>query len=268
MSKGIDVLQPLTEEIVESFVVDTGGVIDKKRNKDAERNALKPGHERYVDSAGWPNPGQFITMQLEFLKEVGAGQVDDVLSCLIDMNVKVSYFKASNNHNCDAAIFNVYMNKKVIGVANLNNYQDPSDGPYGKSKKSRIKEGGPAGTRVCQFIIDNTKAQKILAGSKNPSKIEMGIKGMIKGGYKTKVAEDGTKTKIPGGQPKYKGEYNGDPKNRGSHASVPHVRISDAEGNEFYSGEPEVNMTRGDISYKKIIVMDVCKQEVDDSVGG
>tara|TARA_R110001599_G_scaffold8112_1_gene38890 strand:- start:2610 stop:4031 length:1422 start_codon:yes stop_codon:yes gene_type:complete len=256
MNKGIDVLQPLTEEIVEAFVVDTGGVIDRNRNKDADRNALKPGHERYVDSAGWPNPGQFITMQLEFLKEVGGGQVDDVLSCLVDMNIKVAYYKASNNHNCDAAIFTVLMNKNVIGTANLNNYNDPSKGPYADSKKSRIKSGGGGGTRVCQFIIDNAKAQKILAGSKNPSKIEMGIKGAIIGG-----TGDG------GGKPKYKDVYNGDPKNRGLHASVPHVRIADADGNEFYAGFPEVNMKRGDTSYKKIIIMDVCKQEVDDNVG-
>tara|TARA_R110002020_G_scaffold107328_4_gene249337 strand:- start:2770 stop:4155 length:1386 start_codon:yes stop_codon:yes gene_type:complete len=254
MSKGIDVLQPLTEEIVESFVVDTGGVIDRKRIKDADRNALKPGHERYVESAGWPNPGQFITMQLEFLKEVGGGQVDDVLSCLVNMNVKVAYYANRNNHNCDAAIFNILMNNKVIGVANLNNLYDTSDGEIGKSKESRIKKAGK--TRVCQFIIDNAQAQKILAGSPNPSQIEMGIKGMIEGG-----TGDG------GGKPTYKGTYNGDPKNRGLHASVPHVQISDAEGNVFYSGEPEVNMKRGDTRYKKIIVMDVCKQEVDDKVG-
>ena len=66
---------------------------------------------------------------------------------------------------------------------------------------------------------------------------------------------------------KYKGVWNGDPKNRGSHANVPHVRISDADGKEFYSGYPEVDMLRGDINYKPIIVMDVCKQEVDDNVG-
>jgi len=240
MKVGIDVLEPLNSEVVNAKIIDTGGVVDDKRIE-----------------GEYPNPGQFITMKLKFAKEGGAGQVDDVLSCLIDMNIKVAYYKSSNNHNCDAAIFNVLMNENVIGIANLNNYNDPNKGPYAESKQSRIKSGGgQGGTRVCQFIIDNAKAQKILAGSKNPSQIEMGIEGLIEGG-----TGDG------GGKPKYKDVYNGDGKNRGLHASVPHVKISDADGKEFYSGFPKVNMKRGDTSYKKIIVMDVCKQEVDDNVG-
>ena len=151
----------------------------------------------------------------------------------------------------------------MIGVANLNNFNDPNKGAYKASKASRIKDdGNKKGTRVCQFIIDNDKAQKILAGSKNPSQIEMGIKGAIEGGCRGKGGAGPCD-----GKPNYKGVYNGDGKNRALHASVPHVRISDADGKEFYSGEPEVNMTRGDTRYKKIIVMDVCKQEVDDNVG-
>ena len=243
---GIDVLEPLNSEVVNAKIIDTGGVIDKNRSE-----------------GDYPNPGQFITMKLNFMKEGGAGEVDDVLSCLVDMNIKVAYYRSSDKHNCDAAIFNIYMNKKYIGVANLNNYNDPSKGAYQESKASRItSDGNKKGTRVCQFIIDNAKAQEILAGSKNPSKIEMGIKGAIEGGCRGKGGAGPCD-----GKPTYKGVYNGDGKNRALHASIPHVQISDADGKEFYSGEPEVDMTRGDVSYKKIIVMDVCKQEVNDNVG-
>tara|TARA_R110000744_G_scaffold26974_1_gene66101 strand:+ start:131 stop:1408 length:1278 start_codon:yes stop_codon:yes gene_type:complete len=228
-ANGLLVLDPMEKEDVESYVVDTGGVIDKDR----------------VESA-YPNPGQFITMDLELGSEGVFGE--ETAECLVDMKIFVSYIqgKSPKGHNCDAAIFDVFLNKEYVFTANLNNSNDPD---VGDSKKHRVSAKGA--NRVCGMTIGNKLAQKIMSKT-NSETIEVGIKGMVEGGGK------GT------GEPAtYKGEeINPRTTVPTLHADVPLVTLKWGDGQKW-SGTPNTELRRGDTSYKKIMSFDVCKQEVD-----
>ena len=286
---GIDVLEPLKEEIINSQIIDTGGVIDKDRVEDT-----------------YPHPGQFITMKLKFMKESVAGQTTDILKCLVGLKIIVGFFKTgvsasqgkknTGGHNCNSAIFNVYLNGVRIGIANLNNLSDPDIADTKKwriinpnssalVKKQQTKKGkdktkqrmqkkvekGTGKNVACQFEIDNKQAQNILAKTKKSS-LTLSIKGMIEGGC---INVEKPELKTCDGHPTYKGISIPDNKSRALHANVPFVRIRVPKYNDegkrkgyktIYSGEPDVDMKRGDTSRVKVLKMDVCKHTVNDSL--
>jgi len=237
-ANGLLILEPMEKEDVVPYVVDTGGVVDNKRDENV-----------------FPNPGQFLTMELELGSDGVLGK--EKTECLIDMNIFVGYYEngteisdgktSTTNHNCDAAIFNVYLNKEYVFTANLNNRNDPD---VGDSKKHRKKSSGK--NRVCGMTIDNKLAQKILSTSETKDTIEVGIKGMVEGGGKD-TGEPAT----------YKGEeINPRTTVPTLHADVPLVTLKWGDGQKW-SGTPNTELRRGDTSYKKIMSFDVCKQEVD-----
>ena len=227
-SNGLLVLDPMEKEDVEAYVVDTGGVVDNKR-----------------DESAYPNPGQFITMDLELGSDGVLGE--ETTECLIDMKIFVSYIegKSPAGHNCDAAIFKVLLNKVPVFIANLNNANDPN---VGDSKKHRISAKGK--NRVCGMTIGNKLAQKIMSKT-NSETIEVGIEGMVEGGKGT-------------GEPAtYKGEeINPRTTVPTLHADVPLVTLKWGDGQKW-QGTPNVKLKRGDTSYAKIMSFDVCKQKVD-----
>ena len=234
-NNGLLLLDPMEKEDVEAFIVDTGGVIDSKRDKSA-----------------YPNPGQFITMDLELGSEGVLGE--ETTECLIDMEILVGYYprRATTKHQCDSAIFDVYLNREYVFTANLNNNNDPN---IGDSKKHRVKgaQGGQGGKRVCGMTIGNELAKKILSNTQSET-IEVGIKGMVKGGNSKNLQTGKPATykgkKIPG---------NNVPP---LHADVPTVTLKWGDGQKWM-GEPNVKLKRGNTSYQKIMTFDVCKQEVD-----
>ena len=227
---GLLVLDPMEKEDVEAYVVDTGGVIDSKR-----------------DESTFPNPGQFITMDLELGSEGVLGE--ETTECLVDMKIFVSYIegKSPKGHTCDAAIFDVFLNKEYVFTANLNNANDPD---VGDSKKHRVSAKGR--NRVCGMTIGNKLAQKIMSKT-NSETIEVGIRGMVEGGTSKNLDTGKPATykgeKIPGKVPPL-------------HADVPLVTLKWGDGQKW-SGTPNAKLDRGDTSYKKIMSFDVCKQEVD-----
>ena len=229
-ANGLLVLDPMEKEDVEAYVVDTGGVIDSKR-----------------DESTFPNPGQFITMDLELGSEGVLGE--ETTECLVDMKIFVSYIegKSPKGHTCDAAIFDVFLNKEYVFTANLNNANDPD---VGDSKKHRVSAKGR--NRVCGMTIGNKLAQKIMSKT-NSETIEVGIRGMVEGGTSKNLDTGKPATykgeKIPGKVPPL-------------HADVPLVTLKWGDGQKW-SGTPNAKLDRGDTSYKKIMSFDVCKQEVD-----
>ena len=240
---GLIVLDPMEKEDVQAYIVDTGGVVDNKR-----------------DESAFPNPGQFITMDLELGSDGVLGK--ETTECLIDMKIFVGYYengskisdgkKSTAGHNCDAAIFNVYLNGAYVFTANLNNKYDPD---VGDSKKHRKKSSGR--NRVCGMTIDNQLAQTILSKSSNKEVIEVGIKGMIEGGNNQALRTGKPAT--------YKGtriyqQESGPP----LHADVPMVTLVWGDGQKWV-GEPKIKgktLVRGNTSYVKLMEFDVCKKEV------
>ena len=232
-NSGLLLLDPMEKEDVEAYIVDTGGVIDSKRDKSV-----------------YPNPGQFITMDLELGSEGVLGE--ETTECLVDMKVFVSYIdgKSPKGHSCDAAIFDVFLNKEYVFTANLNNSNDPD---VGDSKKHRVSAKGK--NRVCGMTIGNELAQKILANT-NSETIEVGIKGMVEGGS--------SKNLDTGKPATYKGEKIPTMGGRAIpplHADVPLVTLKWGDGQKW-QGTPNLKLKRGDTSYKAIMTFDVCKKEV------
>lgn len=213
---GLGVLDPLESEDVVAVVVDTGGVIDEKR-----------------DESKYKNPGQFITMDIEMkMAGVAGRQTSD---CLVNLKVSIGYFrnptklsdgkKSSKGHTCDQAVFDVFLNKKYIMTANLNNKKDPGNG---KSKDYRTVNPTTAGGNVvCSVEIDNELAQKIMSETTSET-ITIGVQG----------------------------------KSKNVHAEVPMVILEWDDGKKWV-GEPNVTLERGDTSYQELMPFDVCKKEVD-----
>ena len=227
---GLLLLDPMEKEDVEAYIVDTGGVIDSKRDKSV-----------------FPNPGQFITMDLELGSEGVLGE--ETTECLVDMKVFVSYIegKSPKGHTCDAAIFDVFLNKEYVFTANLNNANDPN---VGDSKKHRVSARGK--NRVCGMTIGNELAQKILANT-NSETIEVGIKGMIEGGYSKNKGNSNPAT--------YKGKRIPGKNVPTLHADVPLVRLKWGDG-QTWEGTPNVDLKRGDTSYKAIMTFDVVNKRL------
>ena len=273
--KGVNNLDSLESEDIESVIVDTGGVIDKNR----------------VES-DYPNPGQFITMDLIFDKPGKAGEI--ITECLVDMTILIGYYATADGnlsdgltssapHRCDSAIFDVFLNNEKVFTANLNNLEDPGTNTnefltkIQASKEYRVvNPTSPGDNVVCGVEIDNALAQQIMAQSGNDKVIEVGIQGRVEGGSDP---ESGDKKYVFGGpnapkiatyekEPLYirgKG-YHASPAPQGDqlnlHSEVPMVTLRWGDG-EQWVGEPNVKLVRGDNSYRKIMDFDVCKREVD-----
>ena len=259
-NKGINNLDSLESEDIQAVIVDTGGVIDKDR----------------VESTH-PHPGQFITMDLVFDKPGKEGEL--LAECLVTMKIYVGYYregneysggkKSSQNHTCDSAIFDVFLNGIKVMTVNLNNLRDRD---LLNSKDYRIVNPERRGdTVVCGVGIDNALAQKIMSET-NSETIEVGIKGMIEGGSppggRSGSYMDRHKPGAPAEHATYKGEpiyYEGnrwDQEQLNLHSQVPMVTLRWDDGQEWV-GEPDVKLRRGDNSYRKIMTFDVCRQEVD-----
>ena len=271
--KGINNLDSLESEDVESVIVNTGGVTDEKCLDDP--NCKK----------AYPNPGQFITMDLIFDKEGEEG--DPITECLVDMEIYVGYYreaneysagkKSSENHECDSAIFDILLNNIRVFTANLNNQRDRD---LGDSKDTRkVNPDRMGGTVVCGIDIDNTLAQQIMAQT-NHETIEIGIQGLVTGGCPPGGCSGNFEDRHKPGAPEKYARYNGeaiywhlkndgysekmmwDQKQLNLHSEVPMVTLRWGDGEEWV-GEPDVKLVRGDNSYRKIMTFDVCKREVD-----
>ena len=280
--KGVNNLDSLESEDIESVIVDTGGVIDSNR---VEKD--------------YPNPGQFITLDLQFDKVGGSPGITE---CLVDMSILVGYYRTGHeysdgltsgqDHYCDSAIFNVFLNNIYVFTANLNNNHDPGGaGPHGAqpyqekikaSKKYRvINPDKPGGNVACGVTINNALAQQIM-GETNDKTIEVGIEGQVEGGKSPGEKSSGghqfggpnavRDTTYQGeylyvcGKPGYHAQPCPTDQQLNLHAQVPMVTLKWGDGEQKVT-EPNVTLTRGENVYKKIMTFDVCKREIDDSVG-
>lgn len=258
-NKKVNDLDSLESEDVESVIVNTGGAIDKNRVE-----------------GDYPNPGQFITMDLIFGKDGEEG--DPRTECLVDMQIYVGYYregneyssgkKSSENHTCDSAIFDVFLNNEKVMIANLNNKRDID---LGDSKSDRkVNPDGLGGTVVCGTMIDNALAKKIMSKT-NSETIEVGIEGKITGGSPPGGASGNFSDRNKPGAPERYAKYEGlpiyyrgdrwDQEQLNLHAQVPMVTLRWGDGEEWV-GQPDVKLERGDNSYRKIMTFDVCRQEV------
>ena len=276
--KGINNLDSLESEDIQSVIVDTGGVIDENR---VEKD--------------YPNPGQFLTMDLQFDKAPGGGGLTE---CLVDMSILVGYYRTGHDysdgltsgqdHMCDSAIFDVYLNKIYVFTANLNNNHDPGGtGPHGgqpyqqkikDSKKYRVINPDKPGSNVaCGVTINNALAQQIMKDT-NDKTIEVGIEGQVEGGKSPGEKSSGghqfggpnavRDTTYQGeylyvcGRPGYHAQPCPTDQQLNLHAQVPMVTLMWGDGEQKVS-EPNVTLTRGENVYKKIMTFDVCKREIE-----
>ena len=148
--------------------------------------------------------------------------------------------KSSQNHTCDSAIFDVFLNMKKVMTVNLNNLRDRD---LLNSKDYRIVNPERRGdTVVCGVGIDNALAQKIMSET-NSETIEVGIKGMIEGGSppggRSGSYMDRHKPGAPAEHATYKGEpiyYEGnrwDQEQLNLHSQVPMVTLRWDDGQEW-----------------------------------
>jgi len=242
LPSGISVF-PQLSRIPNGSIVDTGGVIDKLRDKSA-----------------YPNPGQVIIADLTF----GYVETIEVFeeTCTANITIEISAGGPKGGHKCDEAIFSVRINGSNIGIANLNNsYIDvkatkvkniKKDEGNGRSidpkiylpglptskryPNQRISDGQEGGVRTSVFTIDSSNPD-LKWGEVN--KIE--IKSLVK--------PNGTFGSVQLGS-------------RGIHADVPNVKITNSNGIATPGGEngftPNVGMDRGSMKTTELLLVDKC----------
>lgn len=174
---------------VQSWVRDTGGCIDEKR-----------------DVNKYPREGQSVLVngRMNIIPEIPTEEdIDKILNCAEGLRIVVGYFKTpqtiggidfpenKKTHNCNHATFDILCNDVVIGISNMNNGLNQTQ----KTKNGSInifKDGKPVqigkdqpgyngpivsgGTVYTVIDVPTNELKKILSTSKN-GRIKMFIQG-------------------------------------------------------------------------------------------
>ena len=108
-----------------------------------------------------------------------------------------------------------------------------------KNISGRESDGKKGGARSQTFVLDTNKSMEIVNQSKTKDKLILSIKPLVdmKGPYRLFF-------------------------NKGSHSSVPRIRITGKNGDERYNKQPNVNITRGSTAEKEILKTDICGNEI------
>lgn len=193
-----------------SMIMDTGGCIDEKR-----------------DISKYKNPGQNLlvhgTIKLIPIKKTFT--VDEIESCLNNASITIGYVP-DGSHSCDYAIFNVFANDVLIGVANLNNGELDSNGKITDYTKNRKSDGKVGGMRSSEFVLTDKQIKEI-AGKSDGGKISLSIEGFPTQWYD-------------------KRENNGYKLGGTTHADTPTVVLK-LGGKVKYNRKPQVKIKRGSI---------------------
>ncbi len=163
-----------SKDNVSAFTVNTGGVADDS------------GSRVWTGSNGISKvPGQqvYFKLTIRVLKNVPTS-TSQTKPCLTNSKISINYYQG-NNHSCDVATFDLYLNGKVlIGTADIGNGElcSTTDGANIRSsgKNLNLKNVGGdrvvGGTRLNTFTINAALVEKVMAESK-VGEVEIWLKG-------------------------------------------------------------------------------------------
>lgn len=148
-------------------ILDTGGCIDEKR-----------------DVAKYKNSGQNLIVRgvLQLVKIERVYTDTETKTCLSGSSISIGYVN-DGSHKCDYAIFNVYANKVLLGVANLNNGDLDVGGTVTDYTENRKSDGVKGGTRSTEFVLTDEQITEIAKNSEN-GRVVISIKGFPSTWYK------------------------------------------------------------------------------------
>tara|TARA_R110002020_G_C16249675_1_gene769713 strand:+ start:37 stop:1305 length:1269 start_codon:yes stop_codon:yes gene_type:complete len=188
-----------------ALILDTGGCVDEKR-----------------DITKYKNPGQNLlvigVVQLKPIKKEFTPEETE--ECLKGGSISIGY-EPNGTHTCDFAIFNVYANNVLIGVANLNNGKEDVAGNITHYTNNRKSDGKKGGKRSTEFILNDEQITKIAKNSKD-GRVSLSIKGFPSAWYIENV----------------EGVVRGN-----THSDTPTVVVK-LNGKVRYSGTPQAKMVR------------------------
>ena len=195
--------------VINGYNVNTGNVVDKDRN-----------------SSLYPVPGQHVNMALIIkIKPKKPSKVGS-LECMKNLRVTVK----STKHQCDTAAFDVKLNGIALGTVDLGNDYVGTTTPEPVSKKTRNilagsqTDGKKAGVRWRSFLIAADKAASYVTSADGSVKIS--LKGKDSAHYEQRFGL--------GSDQSYAGKIS-------SHADVPYVVITKADGTVIYDQAPTPN---------------------------
>jgi len=197
-------------EIPESIfmILDTGGCIDEKR-----------------DTTKYPNSGQSLIVRgtIRLVPITKTFTVPEIENCLNNASITIGYVP-DGTHSCDYAIFNVFANDVLIGVANLNNGKLDSAGKITDYTENRKSDGKVGGERSSEFVLTDKQIKEIASKSDN-GKVSLSIEGFPTEWYDSKDGYD---------------------KGRPTHADTPTVVLK-LDGKVKYNRKPQVKLERGSV---------------------
>jgi hypothetical protein len=197
-------------EIPESkfMILDTGGCIDEKR-----------------DVTKYPNSGQSLIVRgyIRLAPITKTFTVPEIENCLNNATITIGYIP-DGTHSCDYAIFNVFANDVLIGVANLNNGKLDSGGKITDYTKNRKSDGKVGGERSSEFVLTDKQIKEIASKSDN-GKVSLSIEGFPTEWYDSK---------------------DGYSKGGTTHADTPTVVLK-LDGRVKYNRKPQVKLKRGSV---------------------
>jgi hypothetical protein len=197
-------------EIPESefMILDTGGCIDEKRNV-----------------TKYPSQGQSLLVwgSIELVPITRTFTTPEIENCLTNATITIGYVP-DGSHSCDYAIFKVFANDVLIGVANLNNGKLDSNKKvtdYTENRKSDDEEGG---MRSKEFALTDKQIKEI-AGKSDNGKVSLSIEGFPTEWYNNE---------------------NGYGESKETHADTPTVVLK-LDGVVKYNKKPQVALERGSV---------------------
>jgi hypothetical protein len=195
-----------------SMILDTGGCVDEKR-----------------DITKYKNPGQslLVTGNISVVPTTKTFTIPEIEECLNNASITIGYVP-DGTHSCDFAIFNVFANDVLIGVANLNNGKLDSAGKITDYTKNRKSDGEVGGMRSSEFVLTDKQIKEI-ASKSDKGKVSLSIEGFPTEWYLKKEVYVETGFKEPT-----------------THADTPTVVLK-LDGKVKYNRKPQVKLKRGSV---------------------
>jgi hypothetical protein len=118
----------------------------------------------YVKGTDDPKDPKYLEDQyVKFNITLSATKTENVYECLVNLTIDVSYYNTKNSkfpcrggHECNKALFEVYLNSVLLGVADLNNL----------GCASKLSENPNACDRTAKFIVTDEMVKKIMSNPK------------------------------------------------------------------------------------------------------
>jgi hypothetical protein len=125
---------------------------------------LKTQIHSYVKGKDKPNDPKYLDDQyVKFKISLSATKTEDVFECLVNLVIDVSYYHQPDKkypcrggHTCDGAVFEIYLDSVLIGIANLNNRQC----------NSYLEKNPKACDRMAKLVVTDDMVKKITSNPK------------------------------------------------------------------------------------------------------